>query len=469
MFSTNEDGNNKLFSLQDYMMKQKRQKSVFSLSKTVKRLFFLDFSTKSFYYKHQASDTDCKTISSFKDIRDVQEFDHPHQDIIRKWPYALKIITNSQVVILFDSIEKVTKWKEALDNIILMNKRLNDYKQLRRSRSQDKFSSQTSQQSNQQNQYQHTMQSQNANHYSQSNVANNFDFSSSRRTQSHSKTYNQQTPSTNMSNQKQSNTLHQQKQSSFQINPYGGNNDQNSKYIPVKNISISNFQQQQYQNQLLLKPQHASRSRQSDIGTKYTKTFIQNSEPFEYQDLNPGLHHQLTFSAEKQLKQYPTHRPLNSVRIDDHHNQHFITNQIDHQINHQQNMMVMNAQTVQEPQILRQSQSSLLQKSFGKYVVDQESMFPNNLSSRYKKNKSSDINLIWTFTIPKIVRNQRTVKTLNNNNRVQIRRQQTLNLIMIDQWMTIFIKGNPAQIPFKKCLLLLKIVKSVEQWRMTLQ
>ena len=36
------------------------------MSKTVKRLFFLDFSTKSFFYKHTAKDIDCKSISSFK-------------------------------------------------------------------------------------------------------------------------------------------------------------------------------------------------------------------------------------------------------------------------------------------------------------------------------------------------------------------------------------------------------------------
>lgn len=69
MFSSIEGKNNKLYSLQDYLLKEKRSKSVFSLSKTVKRLFFLDFSLQSFYYKNSSTDTDCKTVAAFKVIQ----------------------------------------------------------------------------------------------------------------------------------------------------------------------------------------------------------------------------------------------------------------------------------------------------------------------------------------------------------------------------------------------------------------
>ena len=61
-----DTGNNMMYSLEDYLMREKQTKSLFSTSSTVKRLFVLDFSVRAFYYKHSDSTLSCKPISSFR-------------------------------------------------------------------------------------------------------------------------------------------------------------------------------------------------------------------------------------------------------------------------------------------------------------------------------------------------------------------------------------------------------------------
>ena len=40
-----------MYTVEDYLMKEKTSKSIFSLTTAVKRLFVLDFSVRAFYYK----------------------------------------------------------------------------------------------------------------------------------------------------------------------------------------------------------------------------------------------------------------------------------------------------------------------------------------------------------------------------------------------------------------------------------
>lgn len=60
-----DTGTNLMYSLEDYMMREKRSKSVFSSTNAVKRLFVLDFSVRAFYYKQSEDTSQCKPISTF--------------------------------------------------------------------------------------------------------------------------------------------------------------------------------------------------------------------------------------------------------------------------------------------------------------------------------------------------------------------------------------------------------------------
>ena len=40
-----------MYTVEDYLMKEKSSKSLLSLTTAVKRLFVLDFSVRAFYYK----------------------------------------------------------------------------------------------------------------------------------------------------------------------------------------------------------------------------------------------------------------------------------------------------------------------------------------------------------------------------------------------------------------------------------
>lgn len=55
MYKLSDKTNNTMYYVEDYLMKEKASKSVFSMTSAVKRLFVLDFSVRAFYYKH--SDT----------------------------------------------------------------------------------------------------------------------------------------------------------------------------------------------------------------------------------------------------------------------------------------------------------------------------------------------------------------------------------------------------------------------------
>ena len=46
-----DKGNNTMYTVEDFLMKEKQSKSVFSSSSAVKRYFVLDFSVRAFYYK----------------------------------------------------------------------------------------------------------------------------------------------------------------------------------------------------------------------------------------------------------------------------------------------------------------------------------------------------------------------------------------------------------------------------------
>lgn len=65
VFKMSDTGTNLMYSLEDYMMREKRSKSVFSSANAVKRLFVLDFSVRAFYYKHSEDTSQCKPISTF--------------------------------------------------------------------------------------------------------------------------------------------------------------------------------------------------------------------------------------------------------------------------------------------------------------------------------------------------------------------------------------------------------------------
>jgi hypothetical protein len=55
MYKMSDKGVNPMYYIEDYLMREKTSKSMFSLSSAVKRLFVLDFSVRAFYYKHSPS------------------------------------------------------------------------------------------------------------------------------------------------------------------------------------------------------------------------------------------------------------------------------------------------------------------------------------------------------------------------------------------------------------------------------
>jgi len=52
MYKQSDKANSTMYTVEDYLMKEKTSKSMFSFSSTAKRLFVLDFSVRAFYYKH---------------------------------------------------------------------------------------------------------------------------------------------------------------------------------------------------------------------------------------------------------------------------------------------------------------------------------------------------------------------------------------------------------------------------------
>eukprot|EP00347_Sterkiella_histriomuscorum_P007256 403349659 len=132
------DEPNKLYSLQDYLMKEKQNKSILSFSQTVKRFYILDFATQSFYYKSHHKSIDCKIVSSFKDIKSVKEVEHTNMQIMKTHPLALKVICGKQTQVLyFDTKEKLSKWGNMLNLVIEENKHKVLMKSFRQKRSQE--------------------------------------------------------------------------------------------------------------------------------------------------------------------------------------------------------------------------------------------------------------------------------------------------------------------------------------------
>ncbi|CDW71641.1 UNKNOWN [Stylonychia lemnae] len=169
-----------MYSIQDYLLKEKQKKSVFSISTTVKRFFVIDFSLQSFYYKNNLKSTEFKTVCSLRDLKEAKEFEHSNQSVIKIWPYALKIHSiKSSIVLYFDTLEKALKWKQTIDKIIDLNKRVQNFKKLQRSKSQDKFNSNTSSHVEQSQHHLQTIQSVQTNsHQKQQSIINDEEFRS---------------------------------------------------------------------------------------------------------------------------------------------------------------------------------------------------------------------------------------------------------------------------------------------------
>ena len=82
LYKLSDKTNNTMYYVEDYLMKEKTSKSVFSLTSAVKRLFVLDFSVRAFYYKHSDTTFQCKPICSFREIVNIKEItEHPNVKI----------------------------------------------------------------------------------------------------------------------------------------------------------------------------------------------------------------------------------------------------------------------------------------------------------------------------------------------------------------------------------------------------
>lgn len=99
-----DKGNNTMYTVEDYLMKEKHSKSIFSTTSTVKRMFVLDFSVRAFYYKQGESTSQCKPISTFREIVSYREFDCQNAKIKASWPFAMTIETLKQdMTVYFDT------------------------------------------------------------------------------------------------------------------------------------------------------------------------------------------------------------------------------------------------------------------------------------------------------------------------------------------------------------------------------
>ena len=93
-----------MYTVEDYLMKEKTSKSLFSLTSTVKRLFVLDFSVRAFYYKQGHDTFQCKPISTFREILAIKEVENTNAKIKILWPHAMQIeTTKSTLTVYFDT------------------------------------------------------------------------------------------------------------------------------------------------------------------------------------------------------------------------------------------------------------------------------------------------------------------------------------------------------------------------------
>jgi hypothetical protein len=70
-----------MYTVEDYLMKEKSSKSLFSLTTAVKRLFVLDFSVRAFYYKKSDVSFQCKPLSTFREILSVRDIENVNAKI----------------------------------------------------------------------------------------------------------------------------------------------------------------------------------------------------------------------------------------------------------------------------------------------------------------------------------------------------------------------------------------------------
>ena len=130
-----------MYTVEDYLMKEKTSKSLFSFSSTVKRLFVLDFSVRAFYYKHSEDTFQCKPISTFREIVSIKDIENTNTKIKSQWPFAMVIeTTKSTLTVYFDTQQKLQKWKDAFNSILEINSKIKK-RRLSKARSQDKLSS----------------------------------------------------------------------------------------------------------------------------------------------------------------------------------------------------------------------------------------------------------------------------------------------------------------------------------------
>ena len=70
-----------MHTVEDFLMKEKTSKSMFSLTTAVKRLFVLDFSVRAFYYKQADVSSQCKLLSTFREILSVRDIENANTKI----------------------------------------------------------------------------------------------------------------------------------------------------------------------------------------------------------------------------------------------------------------------------------------------------------------------------------------------------------------------------------------------------
>lgn len=93
IYKMSDRGNTTMYTVEDYLMKEKHSKSIFSSTSTVKRLFVLDFSVRAFYYKQGEAASQCKPVSTFREIVSYREVENQNAKIKGTWPFAMTIET----------------------------------------------------------------------------------------------------------------------------------------------------------------------------------------------------------------------------------------------------------------------------------------------------------------------------------------------------------------------------------------
>ena len=109
-------------------MRNKRSKSPFWLSQQVKRKFRLDFQTRKIEYTKAAATW--KLLCLFDEITAYSLVEnHREKSITKQWPTRMDLILRGKKVvsIYFDSIQKCTKWCQAINQVLAETVKAEDY------------------------------------------------------------------------------------------------------------------------------------------------------------------------------------------------------------------------------------------------------------------------------------------------------------------------------------------------------